>query len=297
MTMKSSTPRGKRRPSWSPKRTPLSKRTVSVVVSSSDSDEDAEGQLRSGPLGIPIPRGRPTESVEGSSLTRASPSIPLESTSSSESESSAGSDSVSLRPPRPSRNEPAIEGSAEQVVVLRTDLPILTRGAVTSSPRANLYSDPINTTAGAGTSTTQPTKAELRAMNFTQWLQWWSTTPSAADQRTRVITEAQYFGLLDAHTPGTHISTLNVSGEMKRWLYYRRGSRKYKVCTMMYLPLGGQAPQFGPVLVHLTKKGRKGKVNCNDCECYCCGMVVWWCVIEYCTGSESEVLLSDRESR
>ena len=61
------------------------------------------------------------------------------------------------------------EGNREEVVLLRTDLPIMERGS-SSSPRSGLYADGVNTSAVV--SVTQPTAEQLRTMTFTQWLQW-----------------------------------------------------------------------------------------------------------------------------
>jgi hypothetical protein len=100
-------------------------------------------------------------------------------------------------------------------------------------------------------------------MTFTQWLQWWTTSPSSLDQRTRMISDDQYFALLDACTPGVSIKNMDVSDDMKRWLYYRRATHNYTVVTMVYHRGGGNSSQFGPVLVYSGHAGKKGQVADN----------------------------------
>jgi transposase InsO family protein len=148
----------------------------------------------------------------------------------------------------------------EQVAVLRTDLPIMERG-VPSASRSGLYSQPSGPDDSKVAPGTPPTVEELKAMNFTQWLQWWLTCPESADQRTRMITDEQYFALLDAHTPGTSISSMDVNEEMKKWLYHKRSSRQFAVFNAVYHPGAGQSSQLNPILVYYPSSGKKRKVG------------------------------------
>ena len=152
-----------------------------------------------------------------------------------------------------------------QRVVLRTDLPILERGWTTSIAR-NLQRDFDSGSAGSSSSSssssgdeaTPATAEEMKAKPFGKWLEAWWRSPESSDTRARMLTDEQYFLLLDACSPGAVVGSMPIDDAKKRWIHHKRSTHNYSVVDMCYHRHESIGDQYGRVLV-ANARGKKAK--------------------------------------
>ena len=65
-------------------------------------------------------------------------------------------------------------------------------------------------------------------MPWGEWFAWWLTTDESKDVRRRLLTDEQYFRLLDA-VGGVPLSSLGITDKERKWVYGRREKHNYSV--------------------------------------------------------------------